>query len=280
MKWEDLVPVCIEVLLAYNPVTDSPDSHISRLLGGLTSTELRPSALSVKLQKAEPNELSFIQQVFYGCYRHRNFLKALVKTLMTVNARSTNSADTYPFTVISYLALFRLDELGVKNFRKLVDTQQPLKMHTLLSFLFNLVSIQEHVRPLWVKIYDFHFVDTEVIQKINDYLPEVQPLLSYLQMKAAIVPSESVSEEEVREKKVTAFEPFNITQPKPKPPPPPPEVYETAHANPINREIFAYSLKDIEAEKAAAREANLSRRKSMYEKKFARDPIKRLFDRA
>lgn len=190
MKWEDLIPTCIEVLVAYNPVTDSPDSHISRLLSGLISTELRPSSLSVKLQKADPNELGFIQQVFYGCYRHRAFLQALVKTLMTVNARSTNSADTYPFTIISYLALFRLDELGIKNFRKLVDTLQPLKMHTLLSFIFDMAALYEHVRPLWVKIYDLHYVDDEVIQKLKDYLPEVQPLLNYLQMKAAIVPSE------------------------------------------------------------------------------------------
>jgi hypothetical protein len=277
MKWEDLIPTCIEVIAAYNPVTDSPDSHISRLVAGLTGHELRPSSLSLKLKKADSNELSFVQQVFYGCYRHRAFLKALVKTLMTVNARSTNSADNYPFTVISYLALFRLDELGVKSFRRLVDTQQPLKMHTLLSFLFDLVSIHEHVRPLWVKLYDFHFVDDEIIQKLKDYLPEVQPLLNYLQMKAAVVPSESASEAEVHQKKFTVIEPFNLTQPKPRPPPPPVEVYETAHANPINREIFAYSLADIEAEKAAKRTVGLEATASAYKRRFARDPIKRLF---
>ena len=36
---------------------------------------------------------------------------------------------TVIFTVFAYLALFRLEELGIEHFKKFVNTQLPQKMH-------------------------------------------------------------------------------------------------------------------------------------------------------
>lgn len=86
-------------------------------------------------------------------------LKALIRVIFTINSTSTNSNDTLPFTVISYLAIFRYDELGPDNFRKLVETQEPLKMHVLLSFLFNEQIMRERVYEVWCQFFDYKFVD-------------------------------------------------------------------------------------------------------------------------
>ena len=130
MSWSELIPKCINMLTTYNPVTDSPDSHFQNKSKNID----------------DPNEKMFLQQVFYGVNRYRDLLKRLSKAIFRVNATSTNSNDSYPFMIISYLVMFRLDELGIKHFKKLIDTQEPLKMHVLLQFLLNEDILREHVR--------------------------------------------------------------------------------------------------------------------------------------
>ena len=130
MSWSELIPRCINMLTSYNPVTDSPDSHFQNKY---KNTE-------------DQHEKMFVQQVFYGVNRYRGLLKRLNKAIFKVNATSTNNNDSYPFMIISYLVMFRLDELGVKHFKKIVETQEPLKMHVLLQFLVNESLLREHVQ--------------------------------------------------------------------------------------------------------------------------------------
>lgn len=130
MSWEELIPKCSELLTSYNPKIDSPDTHFARIYGS----------------HPDKNESVFLQQVFYNVNRYRGLLDNLVKALFAANPTTTSLSDAVPLMIFSYLSLFRFDELGTKNFRKIVETQEPLKMHVLLSFVFDGDKLREHVR--------------------------------------------------------------------------------------------------------------------------------------
>ena len=111
MSWPELIPKCINLLTSYNPITESPDSHFQNKSKSMEDN----------------NEKMFLQQVFYGVNRYRDMLKRLNKAIFRVNATSTNSNDSYPFMIISYLVIFRLDELGLKHFKRLVESMGTMR---------------------------------------------------------------------------------------------------------------------------------------------------------
>ena len=261
MSWDDLIQKCIDVIESYNPVVDSPDTHFQRLYGS----------------HSDKNEAIFIQQVFYNVNRYKDFLRRLNKAIFTVQSTITNSKDSLPFMIFSYLALFRLEELGFKHFKRLVETQEPLKMHVLLSFIFNGNMLREHVREMWMEVYDYTFIDNEIIAKAEAHYPEVQNLLNSLSIRAtgqAII----VEEEEknaVAKRESTKIVPFNITEPKPKVRYIEEEIFPQVKAHPMNQKIFSYSLRNIEDKKKKRRVDEKERTKNKYD--FDNDPIKRLF---
>jgi hypothetical protein len=44
------------------------------------------------------------------------------------------------YTVLAYVAIFRVDELGFQKFREIILTQEPSKMGVFISYVFNEVS--------------------------------------------------------------------------------------------------------------------------------------------
>jgi hypothetical protein len=48
------------------------------------------------------------------------------------NSSSTNRNDATLFQIFAYLCFFRLEELSVGDFRKIVLSQEATKMHTFL----------------------------------------------------------------------------------------------------------------------------------------------------
>ena len=105
----------IELIRTYDPVKDSLDTHFQQRFG----------THQIKSEKM------FIQQCFSGCIAYKKFLLTLVKTILKVNAASTNSTDTIPFMIISYLGLLRLEELGKENFKKIINTYEVVRVNTL-----------------------------------------------------------------------------------------------------------------------------------------------------
>ena len=85
-------------------------------------------------------EKSFIQQVVYGWHRHKAGLEAFIDNFFSDYAAMVSRADKTLYTVIAYIAIFRLDEIGWHHFKEFVITQDPTKMTNLISYLFNTVS--------------------------------------------------------------------------------------------------------------------------------------------
>jgi len=261
MSWESLIPFCIEVLSTYNPVTDSVDTHFEKHEHRIT----------------DENAATFIQQVFYGVNRYREFLKALTKAIFRVHATSTNSNDTYPFMIFSYLGIFRFDELGLKNFARLVETQQPLKMHVLLNFLFNPDLLREHVAHKWCELYDYKYVHQEIIAKLETRATEAQELLNHLASTATNTALETKRSEQSSKKTFTTPQPFYLTKPKPRKLPVPLEIPVEVRASPISPNLFKYSLETLKAKKQERKKKLLEATVEKYSSED--DLIKRLYPR-
>ena len=258
MSWPELVPKCIEILTSYNPITDSPDTHFQN-----------------KYKDTDDiHEKMFMQQVFYGVNRYRDLLKRLNKAIFKVNATSTNSNDSYPFMIIAYLTIFRFEELGPKHYRKIVETQEPLKMHVLLQFLLNEGTLREHVKDSWCEVYDFEFVE-QVIAKCHSKSLELADLLDFLSQRATGHGTVQHTEAVVKEKKFTLAEPFNLTKPKPRKLPKYIVMERKLVVNPVQKMIYENSLAQVEAANAERREKVKEQTIGKYDHEH--DPIRRLF---
>jgi hypothetical protein len=259
MSWADLIPKSIDILMTYNPVIDSPDTHFEEKSKRIDDV----------------NEKAFLQQVFYGVNRYRDLLKRLNKAIFKVNATSTNSNDSYPFMIISYLVMFRLDELGLKHFRKIVETQEALKMLVLLQFVLNEQTLREFVSESWKEIYDFEFIEDLISKNANKAI-ELADLLDFLSNKATGHGTIEKEEAEVKEKKITIQEPFNLTKPKPRKLPNYIVLDRKVKVNSIQEAIYNNSLEKVQENNKIRKQKIKEQVINKYDHK--NDPIRRLFE--
>jgi hypothetical protein len=95
-------------------------------------------------------------------------------------------------------------------------------MNEFLKFLFNFETVNDILRPEWVKLYDFMYVDSKLIAGLHKNYELFNELITYIHNKASAgstmlnsTKDNSYSREAVT-KKVTIPEPFNLTKPKPR----------------------------------------------------------------
>ena len=113
----------------------TPDSHATEFLTAL---------------KCEDTERVFLKQIFYGTERYKGFLKASNNVIFDLNSTMTNRKnDATLFSLFTYLICFRLDELPFAEFKKIVLSQDMVKMHVLLGFIFNFKILEEKVLDVW-----------------------------------------------------------------------------------------------------------------------------------
>jgi hypothetical protein len=132
----------------------------------------------------DPYEKVFIKQVFYGCIRYEEFLKIFNRVFYSLNSSTLNRNDMVLYSIFAYLVFFRLDELQIADFKKLVQSQQAHKMHTFLMFVFNTDTLKQHLREEWMTCYDFEYLDKKVIGGIEKQLPAVSEILRYVEKRA------------------------------------------------------------------------------------------------
>lgn len=44
------------------------------------------------------------------------------------------------YTILAYISVFRLEELGMSKFREICSSEEPSKVSTFIAYLFNKVS--------------------------------------------------------------------------------------------------------------------------------------------
>lgn len=127
MKFDELLELCNECVKTFNPVIKTIDSHADDFLK------------SVK----DPYEKVFVKQVFYGCIRYQDFLKCFIRKLYEVNPVGTNRNDIVLYTIFAYITFFRLEELSIDDYRKLVKAAKYDKMHPFMQFIFDTEALRQ-----------------------------------------------------------------------------------------------------------------------------------------
>ena len=113
----------------------TPDSHAQEFMNSI---------------KLEDTERVFLKQVFYGYERYKNFLLGSNAVIFELYATSTNRKnDSALFAIFTYLICFRLEELPFAEFKKMVMSQDMVKMNVLFTFIFNFELLEEKVFPVW-----------------------------------------------------------------------------------------------------------------------------------
>jgi hypothetical protein len=146
---------------------------------------------------------------------------------------------------------------------KLVYSQDAIKMHVFLQFIFNAEALKEHVRDEWIKLYDFTYIDDKIIGAVERLLPSVGEILATIEKKATgqVVSSLTQSSfsvtaaatESTKKKTPTKPKPFNLTKPKPKVIEKPIPLKREVKANPVPKILYRKTLAEIEKEKQERR---------------------------
>jgi hypothetical protein len=97
----------------------------------------------------------FIKQVFYGCIRYEEFLRIFCKVFYQVNSFSLIRSDTVMYSIFAYLTFFRLDELQLVDYKRLLLSQESFKMHIFLNFTFDVDLLKSQLREKWSSAYDY-----------------------------------------------------------------------------------------------------------------------------
>jgi hypothetical protein len=199
MEPSKLILKCIKAIESFdNNGSSTVDVHITRFLGksnegvsSRTSTSNAAEELisggsrryaSSSMLFDDPDDI-MVQQVFYGVKRFEKALSVFLNAMYHLNASVLNRQDYILFQVLSYLILFRLPELGMKKMGVLLDSQEPAKMHTLLSFAFDAEKLKEWVVQGWCKFLDRGFVE-QLLAALDRLRPDATAWLDSRYTKA------------------------------------------------------------------------------------------------
>lgn len=104
MKFSDLITQADECIKTFNPVINTIDSHADNFLAKLK----------------DPYEKVFVKQIFYGCIRYQDFLKVFCKIFMEKYPVGSSRNDLVVYMIFAYMSFFRLEELSIDDYKKLV----------------------------------------------------------------------------------------------------------------------------------------------------------------
>lgn len=135
MKEAELIKLCEDIIVTYNPLKVTPTTHADEFLEQKRVTD--------------ENDATFIRQVFYGVDRYRKLISLTMESLYHINSGRVLRSDITLYSVMVYLAVLRLEELSVPVFRGFVNAHDPVKMLPLLSFLWDETNMQTILKEQW-----------------------------------------------------------------------------------------------------------------------------------
>jgi len=253
----ELLRKCIEVIEAFDPHKTTVDAHFA-------------DSEQKLLDKLGVVEIKFVQQVLYGCMRYQKFLKVFVHSFLYKNPAVAPWSDQTVYLIMGYLLFFRLDELGIDEFRQFIfaGLSTPPALNALLQFCFSENEINEWCRDEWCKIYDVTFIEEDIIKKLLSFRLQMQSVLNEIEFaatgKLGETADSTAAEATTKMLKTTSVRPFNLTRPKPRLIPEPTPIERVVEAKPIPKTIYATSLKEIEKEKNQRREVLREKSRAAY----------------
>eukprot|EP00051_Salpingoeca_urceolata_P018597 m.262641 g.262641 ORF g.262641 m.262641 type:complete len:617 (-) comp19232_c1_seq11:25-1875(-) len=155
------------------------------------------------------SDQAFLADVFEGCIQNRKLLAATVDAYYGSSSTTCFKSDKPQYTVLAFLALFRLSSMGAPQFGRLVKTQDTAKAHGVLGFLAD-QEVQEDLQTLWSSLYEPSFVKETLVKPLQAGTRALKDLVETLQVRLG--PQARVA----TPKKPTKPVPFSLTQAAPR----------------------------------------------------------------
>jgi hypothetical protein len=172
---------------------------------------------------ADEAAASTLREIIYGCSRSKKLLAVTVDGLYAKHAGQIARSDRGLFELFTLLAVYKLQELGLAEFRLFVLSQEAHRMHTLLSFLWSPDMQAGWLKEQWSTVLDHIFVEEKLLGDMRAVAPQMNALISELHatiahasaVSSGATPSNElgVGVVKVAPKQSTIPEPFHLTQP-------------------------------------------------------------------
>ncbi|NXY59665.1 CFA99 protein, partial [Callaeas wilsoni] len=179
-------------------------------------------------------EEKFVLDTLAGCTEYKSILDVVVNAFYVQDGRYCPISERNLYVVICYLATFRLEEIGLQYFSRIVKSLDTAKMQKFLRFFFNDLYLNTWIKDEWSHFYDSVYVKENWIDPLLRWQPKVQQLIEKLTGKL------SNRTTAVKTSRVTQPKEFNLTVPKPRaiPPPPPAPLPVLAKRQPVPPTIY------------------------------------------
>ncbi|XP_035827876.1 cilia- and flagella-associated protein 99 [Aplysia californica] len=212
-KHQQLLIHCACLLDTYDAGTQGLEQHVENYIRANKITD-------------EDDEM-FITEVFSGCVRHGAVMRVVVEGFYARDGRNVLRSTENVYIVICYLALFRLDELGIAHFRKFISALEVKAAYKFLNFFFDEKSLLTWMKDGWNKVYESTFIQKSILSPLLRWLPELEDLVKQLKDKM---------DNKLKPKKskipTTETSPFNLTKPRPRSIPIPEKVPKLKKSKP------------------------------------------------
>lgn len=171
MDWKRIVELSVRFASEYDPVVYSVDTYALEIIEhGQTSIS--------------PETRKILHAIFYGSHKEKDVLDAFIKNLYADKSGCVLRVDMPLFTVLAYVALFLLSEIGVESFKQLVLSQNPTKMYYFCSYVFDSNVLYSCLRADWLRVRDVAFIEKTIIASIEANEAPLRALCSELEAKA------------------------------------------------------------------------------------------------
>uniref|UniRef100_A0A672IIZ8 Cilia and flagella associated protein 99 n=1 Tax=Salarias fasciatus TaxID=181472 RepID=A0A672IIZ8_SALFA len=149
----------------------------------------------------------FILDAVSGCVEHQKLLDVVVKGFYIQHGKLHRRV--FCLSVVCYLTVFALDDLGLQHLSSIVKALDSQKMHTFLSFFFS--NLTTWITDEWSRVYDAAFVEKQWIEPLLRWRPEINVLMDQLTVKMS-------QRGQVKKSPIKPTEPqeFCLTKPKPR----------------------------------------------------------------
>ena len=214
-----LMLLCVKALSTFDAQLNGVDTHLKSFLA-LPECNLTDEA-----------DVTFVSEVLAGCVQFHQLIKTIVGGYYLGDGKTCLRADSNLYSVVAYLLLFRLEELGMGHLKKLIGTQHIGKMHKFLKFFLN--NLKGWIKDEACKIYDRHFLETSILSPVLNYELELQEFLHQLSDKL------SGNDCPIRKTRpVTDTKPFSLTKPRPRSVPTPEKIPVLKASRPVPKSTY------------------------------------------
>ena len=167
------------------------------------------------------------------------------------------------YTILAYLAIFRMKELGFGRFKELAKDEDPSKVGVFVEYLFNKEVLDSSLRASWMEVVDLDHVENHIIKGIERFMPQARKYLDDLAGAANEMAAADAAKKEAEEngtaglkqtlaKNMTRPVSPKLTKPRPFVMPDPIQIDQGVTANEIPGYLNNNTLKGL-AEKGQER---------------------------